>query len=188
MYWSTTGSSALLPLIHFSELPKSHFRLGLALTSVCAFRFVLGLRPKPQMPPKKKQKLIKGQSFISFGRPNEQTEDKVDKSDPGPSTQTATESDRQTLSEKEGQKVKEKRPRVFQQNWKVLHPWLIYEDGAMFCSLCREAGCKNPFSQKPLPCGRTRSQRSPLCSCTAKKCTLGKGQKTAEYRLQVKFA
>ena len=39
------------------------------------------------MPPKKKQKLIKGQSFISFGRPNEQTEDKVDKSDPGPSTQ-----------------------------------------------------------------------------------------------------
>ena len=100
------------------------------------------------MPPKKKQKFIKGQSFISFGRPNEQTEDKVDKSDPGPSTQTATESDRQKLSEKEGQKVKEKRPRVFQQNWKVLHPWLIYEDGAMFCSLCREAGCKNLFSQK----------------------------------------
>ena len=64
------------------------------------------------MPPKKKQKLIKGQSFISFGRPNEQTEDKVDKSDPGPSTQTATESDQQKLSEK-GQKVKEKRPRIF---------------------------------------------------------------------------
>ena len=74
-------------------------------------------------------------------------QDKVDKSDPGPSTQTATEFDRQKLSEK-GQKVKEKRTRVFQQNWKVLHPWLIYEDGAMFCSLCREAGCKNPFSQK----------------------------------------
>ena len=36
------------------------------------------------MPPKKKQKLIKGQSFILFGRPNEQTEDKVDKSDQGP--------------------------------------------------------------------------------------------------------
>ena len=123
----------------------------------------MGLRPKPKMPPKKKQKLIKGQSFISFGRPNEQTEykvdksdpgpneqteDKVDKSDPGPSTQTATESDQQKLSEKEGQKVKEKRPRVFQQNWKVLHTWLIYEDGAMFCSLCPEAGCKNPFSQK----------------------------------------
>ena len=68
------------------------------------------------MPPKKKQKLIKGQSFISFGRPNKQTEDKVDKSDLGPSTQTATESDWQKLSEKEGQKVKEKRPRVFQQN------------------------------------------------------------------------
>ena len=91
------------------------------------------------MPPKKKQKLIKGQSFISFGRPNEQTEHKVDKSDPGPSTQTATESDRQKLSEKEGQKVKEKQPRVSQQNWKGLS-------------------------------------------------TLGKGQKTAEYRLQVKFA
>ena len=57
------------------------------------------------MPPKKKQKLIKGQSFISFRQPNEQTEDKVDKSDPGPSTQTATESDRQKLSEK-GQKSK----------------------------------------------------------------------------------
>ena len=55
------------------------------------------------MPPKKKQKLIKGQPFILFGRPNEH---KVDKSDPGPSTQTATESDRQKLSEKEGQKVK----------------------------------------------------------------------------------
>ena len=66
------------------------------------------------MPPKKMQKLIKGQSFISFGWPNEQTEDKVDKNDPGPSTQTATESDQQKLSEKEGQKVKEKRPRVFQ--------------------------------------------------------------------------
>ena len=101
------------------------------------------------MPPKKKQKLIEGQSFISFGRPNEQTEDKVDKSDLGPSTQTATESDRQKLSEK-GQKVKEKRPHVFQQNWKVLHLWLIYEDGAMFCSLCREAGCKNPFFTKRL--------------------------------------
>ena len=51
------------------------------------------------MHPKKKQKLIKGQSFISFGQPNEQTEDKVNKSDPGPSTQTATESARQKLSE-----------------------------------------------------------------------------------------
>ena len=29
------------------------------MTSVYAFRFVLGLRPKPKMPPKKKQKLIK---------------------------------------------------------------------------------------------------------------------------------
>ena len=75
------------------------------MTSVYAFRFVLELRPKPKMPPKKKQKLIKGQSFISFGRPNEQTEDKVDKSDPDPSTLTATESDRQKLSEKEGKKV-----------------------------------------------------------------------------------
>ena len=58
------------------------------------------------MPPKKKKKLIKGQSFISFGQPNEQTEDKVDKSDPGQSTQTASESDRQKLSEKEGEKSK----------------------------------------------------------------------------------
>ena len=111
-------------MIHFSELPKSHLRLGLALTSFYAFRFVLGLRPKPKMPPKKKQKPL----CLSF-RLGEQTEDKVDKSDPGPSTQTATESDRQKLSEKEGQKVKEKRPRVFQQNWKVLHPWLKGQHG-----------------------------------------------------------
>ena len=157
------------------------------LTFVYAFRFVLGLRPKSKMPPKKKQKLIKGQSFISFGRPNEQTEDKVNKSDPGPSTQTATESDQQKLSEKEGQKVKEKRPRVFQQNWKVLHPWFIYEDGTMFCSLCREAGCKNPFSQKGCRNFKTstltehvaeQDHREALCvPAQQKKCTLGKGEK-----------
>ena len=149
------------------------------------------------MPPKKKQKLIKGQSFISFGRPNEQTEDKVDKSDPGPSTQTATESDRQKLWERRSE-VKEKRPRIFQQNWKVLHRWLIYEDGAMFCSLCREAGCKNPFSQKkaaeilkPLPLlnmWQDKIIEKPFVFLHSKKCTLGKGQKNAEYRLQVKFA
>ena len=28
--------------------------------------------------------------------------------------------------------------RVFKQEWKVGRPWLVYEKGLMFCSICRE--------------------------------------------------
>ena len=42
----------------------------------------------------------------------------------------------------------EKRPesRHFQAKWLQEHPWLQYEQNAMFCKVCQKTGKKNAFS------------------------------------------
>ena len=35
----------------------------------------------------------------------------------------------------------------FQEKWKLFHPWLIYQDGAMFCQICISGRCRNAFTQ-----------------------------------------
>ena len=45
--------------------------------------------------------------------------------------------------------------RAFKQEWKVGRPWLVYEKGLMFCSICREGklitakGQKRPMRSSP---------------------------------------
>jgi hypothetical protein len=89
------------------------------------------------MPPKKKLKLLSGQTTLSFGG------GRGDAESPGEQPEPST-SQSQTDTQREPKAASQ--PRTFQDKWKRLYPWLTYDGQAMFCSICQKGGCKNTVS------------------------------------------
>ena len=107
-----------------------------------------------KMPPKKESKLLVGQSVLSFGREDVQPDKSTGTTDSDrPSTSADSESGESTATVSSTTGTEEKEPSKqgkllkFQEKWKLFHPWLIYQDGAMFCQICISGRCRNAFTQ-----------------------------------------
>ena len=92
------------------------------------------------MPPKKWLKAEKGQknigSFFSpSGELNKSGEADTDTARPPPTDDDALD----TSSTSGGS-------RHFQEHWFKLFPWIVHEDGKMFCISCKRVGARNSFT------------------------------------------
>ena len=120
------------------------------------------------MPRAKKLKTIHGQTKLSFGAPAQPVspqqspmdveeilvaddKNETETSETAETSNLTTESpapNTSTLVENTAGSKEKTKKRHFNSHWKLTRSWLSFDGKAMYCSVCKNAGCRNIFTEE----------------------------------------